>query len=150
MTRSRVFAVVALIAVLLIGLTACGVNSIPRAEENGQGEMGRGPGRLSAPADTLPNLVRTARAAAAQERNVPGEATRGARRRRRRINVTARAAHRSGGDAALRRGPGAAHHLAAAPPGSLAELNETDQNCPTLQSQIEGHQEPDHDRDARL
>jgi LemA protein len=84
-TRQRV--VLALVTPILLVLTACGVNSIPRAEENAKAKWADVQNYYQRRADLVPNLVATVRAAAAQERNVLREVTE-ARASASRISVT--------------------------------------------------------------
>jgi LemA protein len=136
MTRNRVLAIVGIIAVLLIGLTTCGVNKIPRAEENAKAKWAEVQNTYQRRADLIPNLVRTVRAAAAQERNVLREVTE-ARASASRINVTG---EQLSDPAAMARFAEAQARLTI----SLQRLQEaypelrTNQNFLTLQSQIEG------------
>jgi LemA protein len=136
MTRNRVLAIVGIIAVLLIGLTTCGVNKIPRAQENAKAKWAEVQNTYQRRADLIPNLVRTVRAAAAQERNVLREVTE-ARASASRINVTG---EQLSDPAAMTRFAEAQARLTI----SLQRLQEaypelrTNQNFLTLQSQIEG------------
>jgi len=136
MTRNRVLAIVGIIAILLIGLTTCGVNKIPRAEENAKAKWAEVQNTYQRRADLIPNLVRTVRAAAAQERNVLREVTE-ARASASRINVTG---EQLSDPAAMTRFAEAQARLTI----SLQRLQEaypelrTNQNFLTLQSQIEG------------
>lgn len=79
--------IVGLFAVLLIGLTTCGVNRIPTAEENAKAKWADVQNMYQRRSDLIPNLVATVRAAAAQERNVLREVTE-ARASASRIQVT--------------------------------------------------------------
>ena len=87
MSRNRILMIVGLFAILLIGLTTCGVNRIPTAEENAKAKWGDVQSTYQRRADLIPNLVATVRAAAAQERNVLREVTE-ARASASRIQVT--------------------------------------------------------------
>jgi LemA protein len=133
MNRTRIFAILAPIALFL---TACGVNSIPTAEETAKARWADVQNNYQRRADLIPNLVATVRAAAAQERNVLREVTE-ARASASRINVT--------GDqltdpAAMNRFAEAQARLTI----SLQRLQEaypelrTNANFQDLQSQIEG------------
>ena len=133
MTRTRLIAVFAPIVLLL---TACGVNSIPTAEENAKAKWADVQNQYQRRADLVPNLVNTVRAAAAQERNVLREVTE-ARASATRITVS--------GDqltdpAAMARYAAAQQQLTL----SLQRLQEaypelrTNENFLTLQSQLEG------------
>jgi LemA protein len=136
MTRNRILIVVGLIAVLLVGLTTCGMNRIPTAEENAKAKWGNVQNYYQRRADLIPNLVSTVRAAAAQERNVLREVTE-ARASATRITVTG---EQLTDPAAMARFAEAQGRLTI----SLQRLQEaypelrTNQNFLTLQSQIEG------------
>jgi LemA protein len=67
-TRTRV--VLALMMPVLLFLTACGVNSIPTAEENAKAKWADVQSQYQRRADLIPNLVATVQGYAAQERNV--------------------------------------------------------------------------------
>ena len=133
MNRTRLIAILAPIALFL---TACGVNSIPTAEENAKAKWADVQNQYQRRADLVPNLVNTVRAAAAQERNVLREVTE-ARASASRITVS--------GDqltdpAAMSRYAAAQQQLTL----SLQRLQEaypelrTNENFLTLQSQLEG------------
>ena len=136
MTRNRILIIVGVIFVLLAGLTTCGVNKIPRAEENAKAKWAEVQNTYQRRADLIPNLVATVRAAAAQERNVLREVTE-ARASASRINVTG---EQLTDPAAMNRFAEAQARLTI----SLQRLQEaypelrTNQNFLTLQSQIEG------------
>jgi LemA protein len=136
MTRNRILAIVGIIAVLLIGLTTCGVNKIPRAEENAKAKWADVQANYQRRANLIPNLVATVRAAAAQERNVLREVTE-ARAGASRINVTG---EQLTDPQAMARFAEAQARVTI----SLQRLQEaypelrTNQNFLTLQSQIEG------------
>ncbi|HEV7659979.1 MAG TPA: LemA family protein [Allosphingosinicella sp.] len=136
MTRNRILIVVGLIALLLVGLTTCGVNKIPTAEENAKAKWADVQNYYQRRADLIPNLVATVRAAAAQERNVLREVTE-ARASASRITVTG---EQLTDPAAMARFAEAQGRLTI----SLQRLQEaypelrTNQNFLTLQSQIEG------------
>lgn len=72
-TRQRV--VLALLTPLLLVLTACGVNSIPRAEENAKARWADVQTQYQRRADLIPNLVQTVRGYAHQEEQVLREVT---------------------------------------------------------------------------
>jgi len=72
MKRTRLYAMLAAAAVFL---AACGVNSIPTAEENAKARWADVQNNYQRRADLIPNLVATVRGAAAQERNVLREVT---------------------------------------------------------------------------
>jgi LemA protein len=133
-TRNRV--VLAIMTPILLFLTACGVNSIPTAEENAKAKWADVQSQYQRRADLIPNLVATVRAAAAQERNVLREVTE-ARANATRITV--------GPDQLT--DPAAVNRFAAAQQQltlSLQRLQEaypelhTNENFMSLQSQIEG------------
>ncbi len=70
--RTRLLAVFAVVGVFL---SACGVNSIPRAEEEAKARWADVQTQYQRRADLIPNLVSTVRAAAQQERTVLREVT---------------------------------------------------------------------------
>jgi LemA protein len=72
MNRTRFYA---LLAPLLLMLAACGINSVPTAEENAKARWADVQNDYQRRSDLIPNLVATVRAAAAQERNVLREVT---------------------------------------------------------------------------
>ncbi len=133
MNRTRLLAVFAPIALFL---TACGVNSIPTAEENAKAKWADVQNQYQRRADLVPNLVSTVRAAAAQERNVLREVTE-ARASATRITV---APDQLTDPAAMARYAAAQQQLTL----SLQRLQEaypelrTNENFLTLQSQLEG------------
>lgn len=65
----------ALFAMATVTLSACGINSIPTAEENAKAKWADVQSQYQRRADLVPNLVNTVRAAADQERNVLREVT---------------------------------------------------------------------------
>jgi LemA protein len=67
MKRSRVFAV---LAILTVFLSACGINSIPRAEEEAKAKWADVQAAYQRRLDTLPSLVAAARAAGTHETNL--------------------------------------------------------------------------------
>jgi LemA protein len=75
MNRSRNRVVLAVLMPFVLFLTACGVNSIPTAEENAKAKWADVQNYYQRRSDLIPNLVATVRAAAAQERNVLREVT---------------------------------------------------------------------------
>jgi LemA protein len=133
MNRIRILAILAPIALFL---TACGVNSIPTAEETAKARWADVQNNYQRRADLIPNLVATVRAAAAQERNVLREVTE-ARASASRINVTG---EQLTDPAAMNRFAEAQARLTI----SLQRLQEaypelrTNANFQDLQSQIEG------------
>ncbi len=70
--RTRLLAVFAIVGVFL---SACGVNSIPRAEEEVKGRWADVQTQYQRRADLIPNLVATVRGFAEQERTVLTEVT---------------------------------------------------------------------------
>jgi len=133
MTRTRILAILAPIALFL---TACGVNSIPTAEENAKARWADVQNVYQRRADLIPNLVNTVRAAAAQERNVLREVTE-ARASASRITVSP---DQLTDPAAINRFAQAQQQLTL----TLQRLQEaypelrTNENFLTLQSQLEG------------
>lgn len=133
MNRIRILAILAPLALFL---TACGVNSIPTAEENAKARWADVQNNYQRRADLIHNLVATVRAAAAQERNVLREVTE-ARASASRINVTG---EQLTDPAAMNRFAEAQARLTI----SLQRLQEaypelrTNANFQDLQSQIEG------------
>jgi LemA protein len=117
-------------------LTACGVNSIPTAEENAKAKWADVQNQYQRRSDLIPNLVATVRAAAAQERNVLREVTE-ARASATRITVSP---DQLTDPAAVNRFAAAQQQLTL----SLQRLQEaypelhTNENFMSLQSQIEG------------
>ncbi len=67
MKRSRVFA---MLAVLTVFLSACGINSIPRAEEEAKAKWADVQAAYQRRMDTLPSLVQAARASGTHERGL--------------------------------------------------------------------------------
>jgi len=133
-TRNRV--VLAIVTPILLFLTACGVNSIPTAEENAKAKWADVQNQYQRRSDLIPNLVATVRAAAAQERNVLREVTE-ARASATRITVSP---DQLTDPAAINRFAEAQSRLTI----SLQRLQEaypelrTNENFLSLQSQIEG------------
>jgi LemA protein len=121
---------------VLFFLTACGVNSIPTAEENAKAKWADVQNYYQRRADLIPNLVATVRAAATQERTVLREVTE-ARASATRITV---APEQLTDPAAMERFAAAQQQVTL----SLQRLQEaypelhTNQNFLTLQSQLEG------------
>lgn len=72
MTRYRLFA---FMAPVLLLLSACGINSIPRAEEEVKGRWADVENNYQRRADLVPNLVATVRGFADQERDVLTQVT---------------------------------------------------------------------------
>lgn len=75
-------------ALLALWLTACGVNTIPTAEENAKAKWADVQNQYQRRADLIPNLVATVKGYAAQERDVLVEVT-NARARATSVNVSA-------------------------------------------------------------
>lgn len=123
-------------APVLLVLTACGVNSIPTAEETAKARWADVQSQYQRRADLIPNLVNTVRAAAQQERTVLREVTE-ARASATRITVTP---EQLSDPAAMARFAEAQGRLTI----SLQRLQEaypelqTNANFRDLQSQIEG------------
>jgi LemA protein len=84
MTRTRLLAV---FAPVLLFLSACGVNSIPTAEENAKAKWADVQASYQRRANLIPNLVATTRGAAASEERILTEVTQ-ARADATRITVT--------------------------------------------------------------
>jgi LemA protein len=133
MNRTRLYAV---LAPLLLLVAACGINSVPAAEEEAKARWADVQNDYQRRADLIPNLVATVRAAAAQERAVLREVTE-ARASASRITVTG---EQLTDPAAMARFAEAQGRLTI----SLQRLQEaypelrTNENFLTLQSQIEG------------
>jgi len=133
MKRTRLYAALAAVAVFL---AACGVNSIPTAEENAKAKWADVQNYYQRRADLVPNLVSTVRAAAAQERNVLREVTE-ARASATRVTVSP---DQLRDPAAMARFAAAQQQLTL----SLQRLQEaypelrSNQNFLTLQDQLEG------------
>lgn len=70
MNRTRNRVVLAVLMPVILFLTACGVNSIPTAEENAKAKWADVQSQYQRRADLIPNLVATVQGYAAQERNV--------------------------------------------------------------------------------
>ena len=70
--RTRLFAVLASVAVFL---SACGINSIPTAEENAKAKWADVQAQYQRRANLVPNLVETVRGAAASEERILTEVT---------------------------------------------------------------------------
>src|SRR5438094_4780135 len=56
-------------------LSACGLNSVPTAEENAKAKWGEVQNQYQRRADLIPNLVATVKAAGAQEKSILVEVT---------------------------------------------------------------------------
>ena len=70
MVSNRTRIMTAIVMPVLLFLTACGVNSIPTAEENAKAKWADVQSQYQRRADLIPNLVATVQAYANQERNV--------------------------------------------------------------------------------
>jgi LemA protein len=70
MNRTRNRVVLAMLMPVVLILAACGVNSIPTAEENAKAKWADVQSQYQRRADLIPNLVATVQGYAAQERNV--------------------------------------------------------------------------------
>ena len=70
MVSNRTRILTAIVMPVLLFLTACGVNSIPTAEENAKAKWADVQSQYQRRADLIPNLVSTVQAYANQERNV--------------------------------------------------------------------------------
>src|SRR3954469_12245079 len=87
MVSNRTRMLTAIVMPILLFLAACGVNSIPTAEENAKAKWADVQSQYQRRADLIPNLVATVSAAATQERTVLREVTE-ARASATRITVT--------------------------------------------------------------
>lgn len=126
----------AVLAAVTVTLSACGINSIPTAEENAKAKWADVQNQYQRRADLIPNLVNTVRAAATQERTVLREVTE-ARASATRITVTG---EQLTDPAAVARYAAAQNQLTL----TLQRLQEaypelqTNANFRELQSQLEG------------
>ena len=125
--------------VAAISLTACGVNSIPTAEEDAKARWADVQNQYQRRADLIPNLVASVQGAAAQERNVLREVTE-ARANATRIQISPEQLR---DPEAMRSFSEAQARLTSAiiPLQRLQEAYpdlKTNQNFLTLQSQLEG------------
>jgi len=75
MTSTRTRILTAIVMPVLLFLTACGINSIPTAEENAKAKWADVQSQYQRRADLIPNLVATVQGYASQERNVLREVT---------------------------------------------------------------------------
>ena len=138
MDRTRLKAAM-LAPVVAVSLTACGINSIPTAEEDAKARWADVQNQYQRRADLIPNLVESVRGAAAQERNVLREVTE-ARANATRIQVSPEQLRDP--EAMARFSEAQARLTSAIIP--LQRLQEaypdlkTNQNFLTLQSQLEG------------
>jgi LemA protein len=137
MIRNR-FQAALLAPAAALSLTACGINSIPTAEEDAKARWADVEDRYQRRADLVPNLVASVRAAAAQERNTLREVTE-ARARATQITVSPEQLR---DPEAMRRFAEAQGRLSSAiiPLQRLQEAYpdlKTNQNFLSLQSQLE-------------
>jgi len=138
MNRTRLRAAL-LAPVAAVSLTACGINSIPTAEEEAKARWADVQNQYQRRADLIPNLVESVRGAAAQERNVLREVTE-ARANATRIQLSPEQLR---DPEAMRAFAEAQGRLSSAiiPLQRLQEAYpdlKTNQNFLTLQSQLEG------------
>ncbi len=130
---------VGVIAGLAIGLSACGVNSIPTKEEAVKAKWGDVENQYQRRSDLIPNLVESVKGAAAQESKVLREVTE-ARASANKITLTPEQLR----DPAAVEAYGAAQARLGAALVPLRQLQEaypdlkTNENFLSLQSQIEG------------
>lgn len=134
--RTRLFAVLAAIAVTL---SACGINSIPTAEENAKAKWADVQAQYQRRANLIPNLVATVRGAAASEERILTGVTQ-ARANATRITVSP---EQLTDPEAMARFQEAQNNLTAAilPLQRLQEAYpdlQSQQNYSTLMSQLEG------------
>ena len=122
--------------VLAVSVTACGVNSVPAAQENAKARWADVENQYQRRADLIPNLVATVKAAGAQEKSILVEVTQ--------ARAAATAVHLSGDDLT---DPNKVAHYAQAQGAlglSLQRMQEaypelkSQGNYATLMSQIEG------------
>ena len=138
MDRTRLKAAL-LAPVAAVSLSACGINSIPTAEEEAKARWADVQNQYQRRADLIPNLVESVRGAAAQERNVLREVTE-ARANATRIQLSPEQLRDP--EAMARFSEAQARLTSAIIP--LQRLQEaypelkTNQNFLTLQSQLEG------------
>jgi len=67
---ARNLAKFALVPVVALGLSGCGLNSVPTAEENAKAKWADVQNQYQRRADLIPNLVPTGKAAGAQEKDI--------------------------------------------------------------------------------
>ncbi|MEO6152770.1 MAG: LemA family protein [Croceibacterium sp.] len=118
---------VAAVALLALTLAACGVNSIPTAEENAKAKWADVQSAYQRRADLVPNLVASVRGAAASETTILTNVTE-ARARATSINVTT---NDLSNPAEFQKFQAAQNQLTQA----LGQLRTVVENYPTLQSQ---------------
>jgi LemA protein len=139
MHRSRNRVLLAMLMPLVLFLTACGVNSIPTAEENAKAKWADVQASFQRRANLIPNLVETTRAAAASEQAILTGVTE-ARANATRITVSP---EQLSDPAAMARFSEAQSRLSAAiiPLQRLQEAYpnlQSQENFQTLMSQLEG------------
>lgn len=133
------FAKLAIAPAALLSVSACGVNSIPTAEEQVNAAWGNLQSEYQRRSDLIPNLVRTVQGYAAQEKGVLTEVT-NARARATQVQLNAAdlddpAKVKAFNDAQTQLGSSLGRLLATVE--AYPELK-SNQNFLTLQSQIEG------------
>lgn len=69
-TLPRAFVRMAVVLLAALGLTACGINSVPTAQENAKAKWANVQAAFQERANLLPNLAEVARRAAEQERGI--------------------------------------------------------------------------------
>lgn len=117
----------AIVVLAAAGLSACGINSVPTAEEKVNAQWGNVQGAYQRRADLVPNLVATAKAAAASETQILTNVT-NARAAATSINVRT---EDLSDPATFERFQNAQNQLTQA----LGQLRTVVENYPTLQSQ---------------
>ena len=128
-----------LVALASLGLAACGINSVPAAEENAKAKWADVEAQFQRRANLIPNLAEVAKGAAENERAILTEVTE-ARAKATSVNVTANDL----GDAAKMEEFAAAQGQMSAGIGRLLASFEAYPQIPstqgyiTLQSQLEG------------
>ena len=70
MSAMRRFSRIVVVAAAALGLSACGINSVPTQEENAKARWADVESAYQRRADLVPNLVETAKAAAASETQI--------------------------------------------------------------------------------
>ena len=118
---------VAFVAAVALALSACGINSVPRAEENAKAKWADVQSAHQRRADLIPNLVASVRGAAASETTILTNVTE-ARARATSINITT---DDLSNPEEFRRFQDAQNELTQA----LGQLRTVVENYPTLQSQ---------------
>lgn len=123
----RRFGQIAFAAAAAVSLTACGINSVPTAEENAKAKWADVESAYQRRADLVPNLVETAKAAAASETQILTNVT-NARAAATSINIRT---EDLSDPAAFEKFQGAQNQLTQA----LGQLRTVVENYPQLQSQ---------------